>query len=143
MNNKPQIDSQDFLQGIAAYCELPAFFAYWQVALSQDNSSQTNQNPLPDFIPYRNQKMGKNENRQTDHTISAHEIHDDPGRILADKPGVDLANQDSNLNSTHACINNLKRDQAQAVEKFLNEIDKEKMLESDKKGCRPQSGLYI
>lgn len=67
---------------------------------------------------YRSQKMEKNENRQLDHTISAHEIHDDPGRILAGVSGVDLANQDSNLNSTHAYINNLKRDQP--VEKFLN-----------------------
>lgn len=68
---------------------------------------------------YRNQTMGKNENRQLDHTISAHEIHDDPGRVLAEMSGVDLANQDSNLNSTHAYINNLKRDKP--VDKFLNE----------------------
>lgn len=58
--------------------------------------------------------------RQLDHTISGKEISDDPGRVLAGLNGVDLANQDSNLNSTHWYVNNLKRDHN--VEKFVNEI---------------------
>src|SRR5690606_1823940 len=33
------------------------------------------------------------------------EIHDDPGRILAELDGVELANQSSNLQSTHRSIN--------------------------------------
>lgn len=62
--------------------------------------------------------------RQLDHTISGKEISDDPGRVLAGLNGVDLANQDSNLNSTHWYVNNLKRDHN--VEKFVNEIAPEK-----------------
>ena len=65
--------------------------------------------------------------RQLDHTISGKEISDDPGRVLAELNGVDLANQDSNLNSTHWYINNLKRDHN--VEKFINEIAPSKSKE--------------
>ncbi|QIM63895.1 ATPase [Pasteurellaceae bacterium Orientalotternb1] len=48
--------------------------------------------------------------RQLDHTISGKEISNDPARILAELNGIDLANQESNLNSTHWYVNNLKRD---------------------------------
>lgn len=74
---------------------------------------------------YRNQTMGRNENRQLDHTISASEIHHDAGRVLAGLSGTELANQDSNLNSTHWYVNNLKRDHS--VEKFVNEIAPQKL----------------
>ncbi|MEH8137621.1 ATPase [Gallibacterium anatis] len=65
--------------------------------------------------------------RQLDHTISGKEISDDAGRVLAGLNGVDLANQESNLNSTHWYVNNLKRDHS--VEKFLNEIAPAKSAE--------------
>lgn len=74
---------------------------------------------------YRNQTMAINENRQLDHTISASEIHHDAGRVLAGLSGTELANQDSNLNSTHWYVNNLKRDHS--TEKFLNEIAPSKL----------------
>lgn len=67
---------------------------------------------------YRGQNMSLNENRQLDHVISSHEIHDDAGRVLAGSKGVELANQDSNLQSTHAYINNIKKDHS--VEKFVH-----------------------
>ncbi|MBN6061495.1 ATPase [Aggregatibacter actinomycetemcomitans] len=71
---------------------------------------------------YRVGKKLENRNglRQLDHTISSKEISNDPGRVLAGLSGIDLANQDSNLNSTHWYINNLKRDHS--MEKFVNEI---------------------
>ena len=71
---------------------------------------------------YREEQILENKKgiRQLDHTISGKEISDDPGRVLAGLNGVDLANQDSNLNSTHWYVNNLKRDHN--VEKFVNEI---------------------
>ena len=40
-----------------------------------------------------------------DHVISAKEIHDDPGRVLAGKSGVDLANKSSNLKFTNEHLN--------------------------------------
>lgn len=57
---------------------------------------------------YRGKNIAVNENRQLDHVISAHEIHHDPIRILADADGVKLANQDSNFLSTLGYINTKK-----------------------------------
>ncbi|KMK50809.1 hypothetical protein RO21_09725 [[Actinobacillus] muris] len=74
---------------------------------------------------YRNQTMLRNENRQLDHTISAKEIHNDRGRVLAGLDGSELANQSSNLNSTHGYINNLKREHS--TEKFVTEIIPKKL----------------
>lgn len=74
---------------------------------------------------YRNQTMALNEDRQLDHTISANEIYNDRGRVLAERSGVELANQESNLNSTHWYVNNLKRDHS--AEKFINEIAPNKL----------------
>ncbi len=69
---------------------------------------------------YRVQTMGKNENRQLDHIISAKEIHNDAGRLLAGLDGVELANQGSNFQSTHAYINNLKS--ASSIDHFVDEV---------------------
>lgn len=69
---------------------------------------------------YRDQKMSADEDRQLDHIISSREIHDDAGRVLADLSGVELANQDSNFQSTHSYINNLKSDHT--MEHFLTDV---------------------
>lgn len=52
--------------------------------------------------------MGAGDPRNTDHVISAKEVHDDAGRVLAELDGVELANQNSNLQSTHETINKSK-----------------------------------
>lgn len=51
--------------------------------------------------------LKKETNRQAnlDHVISAHEIHDDRGRVLAGLDGVELANQPSNLQFTNEHLN--------------------------------------
>lgn len=82
-----------------------------------DKIKQTNED-LND--PYRNKKMTAAEKRQLDHTISAKEIDDDAGRMLAGADGVKLANQQSNLNSTHSYINNLKSDKT--IDEFLDVV---------------------
>lgn len=69
---------------------------------------------------YRNQIMGKGEKRQLDHVISSHEVHSDAGRVLAGLDGISLANQDTNFQSTHSYINNLKS--AHSMDEFLNEV---------------------
>lgn len=58
--------------------------------------------------------------RHLDHIISAKEIHDDAGRVLAGLDGVELANMDSNLQSTYWAINNAKKDYP--MEQFVHEI---------------------
>ena len=71
--------------------------------------------------------MGRHEERQLDHTISASEIHNDRGRVLAGLDGAELANRESNLNSTHWYINNLKRDHS--ADKFVSDIAPKKLNE--------------
>jgi len=70
------------------------------------------------YDAYRNKTMGQREDRHLDHTVSAHEIHNDAGRVLAEANGVELANQSSNLNSTGAYVNIKKSNQT--TEQFLN-----------------------
>ncbi|MGR5115550.1 ATPase [Photobacterium damselae] len=69
---------------------------------------------------YRNNNMAYNEGRQLDHIISSHEVHNDPGRVLAGLTGSDIANKNTNFQSTHSYINNLKS--AHSMDKFLNEV---------------------
>ena len=70
---------------------------------------------------YRKSKnLSKGQNRDLDHVISAHEIHNDAGRMLAELDGVALANQDSNLSSTTSSINRTKKQHS--VDKFLDNL---------------------
>ena len=70
---------------------------------------------------YRKGKnLSKGQNRDLDHVISAHEIHNDAGRMLAELDGVALANQDSNLSSTTSSINRTKKQHS--VDKFLDNL---------------------
>lgn len=61
------------------------------------------------FDPYRGKTMKENEQRNLDHVISAKEIHDDAGRLLSGLDGIELANQDSNLQTTLETINKSKK----------------------------------
>ncbi len=84
---------------------------------------------------YRDSRLKPNEKRQLDHIISAHEIEQDAGRILAELDGIKLANQDSNFSSTLAYINTKKCDKS--VEEFVASIpaaiqQKQNSLEKNK-----------
>ncbi|ATG88965.1 hypothetical protein MKLM6_0690 [Methylomonas koyamae] len=71
--------------------------------------------------PYRGRTMEiKHDERNLDHVISAKEIHDDGGRVLAELPGVELANQSSNLQSTHQTINKSKN--STPINDYLNKL---------------------
>ncbi|PYB83633.1 hypothetical protein [Pseudomonas fulva] len=59
--------------------------------------------------PYRSKMMAAHEQRNLDHVISAKEIHDDAGRVLAELSGVELANQSTNLQTTHETLNKSKK----------------------------------
>ena len=69
---------------------------------------------------YTGKNLKSHQKRQLDHVISAHEIHDDAGRVLAGVDGVKIANEDSNFVSTAAYINAKKSDKP--VEVFINEL---------------------
>lgn len=58
---------------------------------------------------YRSKTMAAHEQRNLDHVISASEVHDDAGRVLAEIDGVALASQSSNLQTTHESINKSKK----------------------------------
>ncbi|GHU15808.1 hypothetical protein FACS1894163_03880 [Spirochaetia bacterium] len=62
-----------------------------------------------------NQKMDQ------DHIKSAKSIHDDPGRVLAEEDGVELANQDSNLTQTDRSINRGKKQRS--AEEYADLLD--------------------
>lgn len=70
--------------------------------------------------PYRNTTMGLDDERHLDHVISAKEIHNDAGRVLAELDGVALANQDSNLQSTQGTINRSKN--ATSIDAYLDKL---------------------
>lgn len=57
---------------------------------------------------YRNVVMAVEEKRDLDHVISAKEVNDDAGRVLAELDGIKLANQSSNLQSTQQSVNRSK-----------------------------------
>lgn len=78
---------------------------------------------------YRDSALKPDEKRQLDHIISAHEIEQDAGRILAELDGVKLANQDSNFSSTLAYINTKKSDKS--VEQFVASIPAEIQKKQD------------
>lgn len=62
------------------------------------------------LIPRGNKTIPRGQQAQLDHVMSAHEIHDDRGRVLAGLDGMELANSSDNLRFTNAALNNNMRD---------------------------------
>ena len=69
------------------------------------------------LIPRHNKTISRDHQGQLDHVISAHEIHDDPGRVLSGLNGVDLANDPTNLRYTNADLNRNKGDKS--IEEYI------------------------
>ena len=63
-------------------------------------------------IPKNNKTIPRGRQGQLDHVVSANEIHDDPGRILAGLDGKELANSEDNLRFTNAALNNNMRNKS-------------------------------
>jgi hypothetical protein len=61
--------------------------------------------------------LNPNESHDLDHVVSAKEIHDDAGRVLAGIDGTKLANTDTNLKPTDKTANRSKK--ADSMEVFL------------------------
>ena len=71
--------------------------------------------------PNKAHALGSGRRANLDHTVSAHEIHEDEGRVLAGLDGKELANAPENLNYTNESLNKAKKDLT--VDEF---IDKKK-----------------
>ena len=73
---------------------------------------------------YTGKVLKKDSNRHLDHTISANEVHNDAGRILAEVDGPSIANAESNLNSTSEHINNKSGKGALTTAEFLSKLER-------------------
>ncbi len=73
---------------------------------------------------YTGNALDNNSRRHLDHTISANEVHNDAGRILAEVDGPSAANSESNLNSTSEHINNKSGKGALTSNEFLNKLER-------------------
>lgn len=87
---------------------------------NEQKSQQRQNGNLKDV--YTGQTLSQNQKVDQDHVISAKEINDDPGRVLAELDGVGLANTDSNLVATDRSINRSK--QAKSMAKFVAYLEK-------------------
>lgn len=86
---------------------------------------------------YTGEQVSTNAKVDQDHVVSAKEIHDDAGRVLAEMGGVNLANSRSNLKGTNRSINRSKKDMT--MEKFIASIPQKienKQKELDKAKAR-------
>ena len=97
---------------------------------------------------YTGETFARNDNRELDHIKPAKEIHNDPGRILAEVEGYDLANKGSNLTSTAKHLNKIKS--TLKVEELNNkikndELDRRKRIEElyQKNNLTPQERVKL
>lgn len=89
---------------------------------NREDSESQDKGTLKDS--YTGKKIDQNSNRHLDHTISAKEVHDDAGRVLAQVDGPDAANAGSNLNSTSEHINNKSGKGALTTDEFLAKLER-------------------
>ncbi len=69
---------------------------------------------------YTGETFAHNAKINLDHIKSAKEVHDDPGRVLADLNGPDLANDPSNLTHTNETLNKAKN--AKTMNAFMEKL---------------------
>ena len=72
---------------------------------------------------YTGERFAANDKKNLDHIIAAHEIHNDPGRILAECDGADLANDSSNLTFTNESLNKAKK--AKTMDAFVQTLQEQ------------------
>lgn len=86
------------------------------------------------LIPRNNNTIPREHQAQLDHVMSAHEIHNDRGRVLSGLSGEELANNPENLRFTNADLNLNKRDMT--VEEYIQwcEDNPSKVNQGGKKG---------
>lgn len=70
---------------------------------------------------YTGNRMTSKEQKNLDHIKAAKVIHDDPGRVLAELDGIELANSDDNFAFTNEYINKAKK--IMSAEDFAKKLD--------------------
>lgn len=86
------------------------------IKLNRDKKEQKTKGKLLD--DYTGTKIATNGKYDQDHVVSAKEISDDPGRILAELDGPQIANVSSNLVATFPSINRGKG--AKSMDEYIN-----------------------
>lgn len=92
------------------------------VSKNRDVAAKKSEGVLVD--EYTGLRLSKNDGVDLDHTISASEIHNDRGRVLAEVNGPDVANSSSNLNATERSINRSKKHKS--VDAYLQGLEDKK-----------------
>ncbi|MDO5151323.1 MAG: hypothetical protein Q4D76_18345 [Oscillospiraceae bacterium] len=87
---------------------------------------------------YTGEEISRNGKSDLDHVISAKEIHEDAGRVLAGLDGVDLANSPENLQATNPHTNRTKK--ADSMNNFLDKYGDE-YTETQKKNMREKDRI--
>ena len=90
------------------------------IATNRKNSQLQKEAKLEDYMT--GEKLDKHSGYDLDHIVSAKEIHDDPGRVLAGLDGADLANSENNLKATSKTNNRSKK--ADSMKKFIERKNK-------------------
>lgn len=81
---------------------------------------------------YTGEKLSPNAHVDLDHVVSAKEVHDDRGRVLAGLDTADIANIPANLQPTERSINRSKK--AKSASEFVSGLDKK----AEERQCRIQ-----
>jgi hypothetical protein len=76
------------------------------IAINREGKAKREAGTLMDT--YTGEIFAQNAKTNLDHIKSAKEVHDDPGRVLADLNGPDLANDPRNLTHTNETLNKAK-----------------------------------
>jgi hypothetical protein len=114
--NKPEYDSKEY-HSDNRYIEK-----------NRQGKIEKSENRLQDG--YTENQIKQNQDYDLDHIKSAKSIHDDAGRILAEKDGVDLANRDENFEFTDRSINRSKKQKS--AEQYANELDSTRSQRQDR-----------
>lgn len=85
------------------------------IEINRKNSKLKGDGKLYDYMT--GDKIDSHERSDLDHVVSAKEIDDDAGRVLAGLDGANLANVDTNLKATHQTLNRSKK--ADTMNEFL------------------------
>lgn len=91
------------------------------IAINRAGKRQHDAGTLTDT--YTGKRFAANDKKNLDHIIAAHEIHNDPGRILAERDGADLANDASNLTFTSESLNKAKK--AKPMAAFIRDLQQQ------------------
>lgn len=92
------------------------------ISINKNVSEKKKSGELTDS--YTGKKVTRNANIDLDHAISAKEIHEDRGRVLAGLDGLDLANNEDNLKPTDRSINRSMQDKD--IDEYLAKWEEKK-----------------